>query len=53
MVAQSRCSQSLHTGQDVATLRRDTDRDRILRADEAVAYGLADTVIRSGPAPLV
>jgi ATP-dependent Clp protease protease subunit len=44
---------SLHTGQDVATLRRDTDRDRILRADEAVAYGLADTVIRSGPAPLV
>ncbi|WP_447645821.1 ClpP family protease [Nocardioides zeae] len=41
---------SLHTGQDVATLRRDTDRDRILRADEAVAYGLADTVIRPGPA---
>lgn len=38
---------SLHTGQDVATLRRDTDRDRILRADEVVAYGLADTVIRS------
>lgn len=40
---------SLHTGQDVATLRRDTDRDRILRADEAVAYGLADTVIRPEP----
>ncbi|WP_235735234.1 ClpP family protease [Nocardioides alcanivorans] len=34
-----------HTGQDVETLRRDTDRDRIFRADEAVAYGLADAVI--------
>lgn len=38
---------SLHTGQDVETLRRDTDRDRIFRADEAVAYGLADSVIHS------
>lgn len=38
---------SRHTGQDVATLRRDTDRDRILRAQEAVDYGLADVVIRS------
>jgi ATP-dependent Clp protease protease subunit len=36
---------SLHTGQDVETLRRDTDRDRILRAQEVVAYGLADQVI--------
>jgi len=34
-----------HTGQSVETLRRDTDRDRILRAEEAVAYGLADRVI--------
>lgn len=42
---------SRHTGQSVATLRRDTDRDRILRADEAVAYGLADTVIRLKPLP--
>jgi len=38
---------SRHTGQDVETLRRDTDRDRILRADEAVSYGLADQVITS------
>lgn len=37
---------SRHTGQDVETLRRDTDRDRIFRADEAVRYGLADQVIR-------
>lgn len=36
---------SLHTGQDIGTLRRDTDRDRIFRAEQAVAYGLADQVI--------
>lgn len=36
-----------HTGQDPATLRRDTDRDKIFTAAEAVAYGLADTIISS------
>ena len=41
-----------HTGQDVETLRRDTDRDRIFRADEAVSYGLADQVISSRVAGL-
>lgn len=34
-----------HTGRSVEQLRRDTDRDRIFTADEAVAYGLADHVI--------
>jgi ATP-dependent Clp protease, protease subunit len=38
---------SHHTGQDIETLRRDTDRDRIFRAEEAVSYGLADQVISS------
>jgi ATP-dependent Clp protease, protease subunit len=38
---------SRHTGQGVETLRRDTDRDRIFRAGEAVDYGLADQVISS------
>lgn len=38
---------SRHTGQTVETLRRDTDRDRIFRADDVVAYGLADQVISS------
>lgn len=38
---------SHHTGQSVETLRRDTDRDRIFRAGDAVAYGLADQVITS------
>lgn len=36
---------SRHTGKDVATLRRDTDRDLVLTAEQAVAYGLADHVL--------
>ncbi|GAA3511127.1 ATP-dependent Clp protease proteolytic subunit [Georgenia daeguensis] len=38
-----------HTGKDVATLRRDTDRERILTAPDAVAYGLADHVLTVRP----
>ncbi|WP_181789083.1 ClpP family protease [Streptomyces phytophilus] len=34
-----------HTGHEVATLRADTDRDKVFTAEEAVAYGLADQVI--------
>ena len=41
---------SRHTGKDVATLRRDTDRDLVLPAEAAVAYGVADHVLRDrGP----
>ncbi|WP_197521943.1 ClpP family protease, partial [Nocardia sp. 852002-20019_SCH5090214] len=36
---------SRHTGQDVATLRHDTDRDRVFTAQAAVEYGLADTIL--------
>ncbi len=36
-----------HTGHPVEKLRADTDRDRILTADEAVAYGLVDGVVRT------
>ena len=36
---------SLHTGRDVATLRADTDRDKVFTAAEAVRYGLADDII--------
>jgi ATP-dependent Clp protease protease subunit len=36
---------SSHTGQSVANLRHDTDRDRVLDAIGAVAYGLADHVL--------
>ena len=34
-----------HTGQPVETIRRDTERDRFLSADEAKAYGLIDQVM--------
>ncbi|MFE6848945.1 ClpP family protease [Streptomyces sp. NPDC057686] len=36
---------SHHTHHDVATLRADMDRDKVLTAEEAVAYGLADEVL--------
>ncbi|WP_166608518.1 ClpP family protease [Kineococcus siccus] len=34
-----------HTGHDVARLRADLDRDLVLPAREAVAYGVADRVV--------
>ena len=36
-----------HTGQPVVRLREDTDRDLVLDAAGAVAYGIADTVLES------
>ena len=36
---------SAHTGQSIADLRHDTDRDRVFDAPGAVAYGLADQVL--------
>ncbi|MFF7993280.1 ClpP family protease [Kitasatospora xanthocidica] len=36
---------SRHTRHDVATLRADMDRDKVLGAEEAVAYGIADQVL--------
>ena len=35
-----------HTGQDLAKVSEDTDRDYSLSPDEAVAYGLIDRVVR-------
>jgi ATP-dependent Clp protease protease subunit len=39
-----------HTGQDVATIEKDTDRDNFLSGEQAVNYGLVDRVLttRSG-----
>ena len=37
---------SQHTHHDSATLRADMDRDKVLTAEEAVAYGVADEVLR-------
>lgn len=36
-----------HTGRSVEQLRHDTDRDLVLPADAAVAYGVADAVLAS------
>ena len=46
-----------HTGRDLAQVARDTDRDFIMSAEEAVAYGMVDDVLTSraglpGGAPL-
>lgn len=38
---------ALHTGQSLATLEKDTDRDNFMGAEEAVAYGLIDKVLTS------
>jgi len=36
-----------HTGRDPEVIREDTDRDLVLSAEEAVAYGLADGIFDS------
>jgi ATP-dependent Clp protease, protease subunit len=36
-----------HTGQDVATIERDADRDRWFTAQQAVDYGLVDAILES------
>ena len=37
------------TGKPLAEIERDTDRDRYLTADDALAYGLIDTVVHHAP----
>jgi ATP-dependent Clp protease protease subunit len=41
-----------HTGQDVDKVAQDTDRDRWLTADEAVGYGLVDTILAPAAVPV-
>jgi ATP-dependent Clp protease protease subunit len=36
-----------HTGQDIKTIEKDTDRDNFLSAEEAVRYGIVDKVLAS------
>ena len=40
-----------HTGQTLSKIESDTDRDRFMDSDEAVAYGLIDKVVDSMPKP--
>lgn len=44
---------SEHTGQSIETLRRDTDRDRVLTAPAALGYGIVDQVLDPRGAALV
>jgi ATP-dependent Clp protease, protease subunit len=37
---------ALHTGQDIKTVEKDTDRDNFMSADEAKKYGIIDKVIK-------
>lgn len=41
-----------HTGQDVPTIERDTDRDRFMSAQAAQEYGLIDQVLERRPDPV-
>ena len=34
-----------HTGQDIAQIEQDTDRDRFMSAEQAMAYGLVDSIL--------
>jgi ATP-dependent Clp protease protease subunit len=36
-----------HTGQDIATIQRDTERDRFMSAEQSREYGLVDAVVGS------
>jgi len=36
---------AFHTGQDMANIERDTDRDNFMSAEQAVAYGLVDEIL--------
>ena len=40
---------SLHTGQPLERIKKDTDRDFFMSSDEAKQYGLIDQVIKSKP----
>jgi len=41
---------ALHTGKSAEAIHADTERDKILEAQDAVAYGLADQVMVRKPA---
>jgi len=37
---------AFHTGQEIKTVEKDTDRDNFMSADEAKKYGIIDKVIK-------
>jgi len=42
---------AFHTGQDIEIIARDTDRDNFMNAEEAVTYGLVDSVLEKRVLP--
>lgn len=40
-----------HTGRSASQVREDTERDLVLTAEQAIAYGIVDQVVRSRPLP--
>ncbi len=40
---------AIHTGKDIETISKDTDRDNWMSAEEAVEYGLVDKIITKRP----
>lgn len=40
---------ALHSGKPIEEIERDTERDNFMSADEAVAYGLVDSVLAKRP----
>ncbi len=40
---------STHTGQDIETIKKDTDRDNFMSGQEAADYGLVDSVLTQRP----
>jgi ATP-dependent Clp protease protease subunit len=43
---------AFHTGQDIEIIARDTDRDNFLSSEEAVTYGLVDSVLEKRVLPV-
>ena len=44
---------SKHTGQPLERVERDTDRDFFLTPEEAIEYGLIDSIIQQTPVPVL
>ncbi|MBT7929644.1 ATP-dependent Clp protease proteolytic subunit, partial [Candidatus Peregrinibacteria bacterium] len=38
-----------HTGKDLDQVKTDTERDKFLRSEEALAYGLIDEIVTKPP----
>ena len=37
---------SFHTGKDISTIKKDTERDYFMSAEESINYGIVDSLIK-------